>query len=96
MVSKLFYISKTTIFIMVVCITYYLLMKDNFLHTSISSIINESHQLQDLRHLVVLGLLPIYISLMIFGSAILGNYLTSNLQGYFKHMQNKLLVRQKK
>lgn len=61
-------------------ITYYLLLEDNFLHTSISDIITRSHQLADQQHLLVLGLLPIYIATVVFGSATLGVYLGSLAQ----------------
>lgn len=56
-------------------ITYYLLLQDNCLHTSISDIITRSHQLKDQQHLIVLGLIPIYIATIMFGSATLGIYL---------------------
>lgn len=59
---------------------YYLLLHDNCLNTSISSIITYSHGLAVRKHLLVLGLLPIYIAAMIFGAGILGIYLGTALQ----------------
>jgi O-antigen/teichoic acid export membrane protein len=61
-------------------VVYYLLLCDNGLHTSISSIISYSHQLHHKKRLLILGLLPIYIAAMIFGAAILGIYLGSRLK----------------
>ena len=59
---------------------YYLLLRDNYLHSSISSIINYAHHLAIREHLLILGLLPIYIALMIFGSATVGLYLGASVQ----------------
>lgn len=59
---------------------YYLLLQDNFLHTSISDIIASSHQLHTQKHLLVLGLLPIYIGTIVFGFAMLGIYLGLQVQ----------------
>ncbi len=56
-------------------VAYYLLLKDTFLHTSISDIISRSHQLRAEKHLLILGLLPVYIGTIIFGAATLGIYL---------------------
>ena len=69
-------------------VVYYLLLFDNYLHISISSIISHSHHLQDRKHLLVLGLLPIYIAAMIFGAAMLSIYLGSRLE-YFRHRHSK-------
>lgn len=61
-------------------LVYYLLLQENCFHASISSIINNSHQLEAKKRLLVLGLLPCYIALMIFGTGILGVYLGSRFQ----------------
>jgi hypothetical protein len=66
----------------IVYTVYYLLLHNNFLHTSIASIIDSSHRLKDSWHLLVLGLLPIYIGTMVFGSILLGAYLGSLLQQF--------------
>lgn len=61
-------------------VAYYFLLQDNFLHISISSIIDYSHNLEAKKHLLVLGLLPVYIATMIFGTALFGLYLGSIFQ----------------
>lgn len=58
----------------VVYVSYFMLIQDNFLHTSIDNIIQNTHQLDPKTHLIVLGLLPIYIATVIFGSTIIGLY----------------------
>lgn len=58
-------------------IYYFLLVNDFF---SISSIIANAHHLAIKKHLLVLGLLPVYIAAMIFGSALLATYLGSYAQ----------------
>ncbi len=66
--------------VMIFVIAYYLLLRDNFLHTSIASIITLSETVKLKEHLLILGLLPIYIGTMIFGAALIGIYLGSSLQ----------------
>jgi len=61
-------------------VAYFVLLNDNALHTSISSIIFHTRHLAHRKHLLVLGLLPIYISLIIFGSASLALYANSRLE----------------
>lgn len=56
-------------------LAYYLLLARSGLHTSITSIISASEVQALPRHLLILGLLPIYIACMIFGSALIGVYL---------------------
>ena len=75
--------SKLSIFIalLTTCyIAYYLLLTDNSLHSSIASIIDYAHHLSIKEHLIILGLLPIYIAVMIFGSATVGLYLGATVQ----------------
>lgn len=69
--------------------SYFLLVEDNFLHTSISSIIHRAHHLQLKSHLIVLGLLPIYIAMVIFGSALVGIYLGSIAKKIFSRKINR-------
>jgi len=64
----------------VFCTVYMLLLQDNALNTSISCIISKAHNLELKEHLIVLGLLPIYIATVIFGSALLGMYISSCLR----------------
>jgi multisubunit Na+/H+ antiporter MnhC subunit len=61
-------------------IACYLLLQDNRLNTSISSIISNAHHLNLKKHLLVLGLLPFYIAAIVFGTAMLGIYLGSIVQ----------------
>ena len=78
-----------------VYVTYYLLLRDNFLHASISDIINHSHQLKSQKHLLVLGLLPIYIGTMVFGSAVLSIYLGSAIQRFIINRDRKTTMQYK-
>lgn len=61
----------------------YLLLRDNALHISISSIISDANQMTGQSHLIVLALLPIYIATMIFGASLLGIYTATTLQHFF-------------
>ena len=75
--------SKLSIFIALITtcyFAYYLLLRDNYLHSSIASIITYAHHLAIREHLLILGLLPIYIAFMIFGSATVGLYLGASVQ----------------
>ena len=82
MISKFLTMQISTIIALTIAgyIAYYFLLQDNFLHISISSIMQFSHHLAIRSHLLVLGLLPIYIATMIFGAAMGGIYLGSTLQ----------------
>jgi len=73
-------ISSITVLAVVACVAYYLLLSDNFLHISIASIIQASHHLAIKPHLLILGLLPVYIAAMIFGAASLGLYLGARIE----------------
>lgn len=82
------------LFALIFYLTYYLLLQDNIFHLSISSIIAYSHHLAIQKRLLVVGLLPIYIGLMIFGAAILGIFLCSIVQNkqakyLFKTLKSK-------
>lgn len=69
-------------FLVMFSMAYYLLLQDNFMHLSIASIISRSHPLELKKHLIVLGLLPVYIATIIFGSAVASVHLGSTVQ-YF-------------
>ena len=60
-----------------VMLAYYLLLSDNCFHCGITSIINYSNGLTIKQHVIVMGLLPIYIAMMIFGAVIIGLYIGS-------------------
>ncbi|MHB1949363.1 MAG: hypothetical protein ACYCQI_14765 [Gammaproteobacteria bacterium] len=65
---------------------YYLLVLDNELPFSIVSILsNFSHWTSHWRILIV-GLLPVYVALMLFGTAMLGAYLGSAVQDWLTRM----------
>ena len=61
-------------------LAYVLLLRDNCLHCSISSLINYAHGLSMQTHFILMGLLPIYIAFVIFGSAMLGAWLGRHLE----------------
>ena len=71
---------------------YYLLVRDNFLHLSISSIIDYSGNLDIQAHLLILGLLPIYISMVIFGTTVLGYYVSNKINAFLKVKLSFLFV----
>ncbi len=54
-------------------LAYYLLVSDNRAHCSISHIIHYAHTLALKQHLLLMGLLPVYIAIVIFGAALLGS-----------------------
>lgn len=73
--------------VLFLCACYLLL--NHRLSSSIYSIISASHS-SLAAHLLVLGLLPIYIAAVIFGSAMLALYIGPNLQQLlFKTMKCK-------
>lgn len=83
--------ASTIALLMVFYVAYYLLLSDSFMHISVGEIIANAHQLSMKKHLLVLGLIPIYIGLMIFGTAILGMYLGSLLQSWINRTFKKPL-----
>jgi len=80
----------------VVYAVYFLLLRDNHLNTSISSIIALSHRFEYKTHIIVLGLLPIYIATVIFGSTMIGIYLGLWAKQFFLRDMKKGLVVQKR
>ena len=63
-------------------LSYYLLLHENFLHTSIGEIIDYSHTLEITEHVLILGILPIYIAIMVFGAVMSGLYLGKSLNRF--------------
>jgi len=61
-------------------------MQDNSLHFSIGYILSQTQELSLQEHVLVLALIPIYIAIMVFGSAFLSLYLGTAIQ----NMINKL------
>lgn len=70
-------------------VAYYILVCDNALHASVSAIISWSHLLSMEMHLAVLAIIPIYIAIIIFGTALLGIYLGSAIQTCIKVLKAK-------
>lgn len=66
----------------VVYVAYHLLLSS--MHASITSIIGNSNHYKHSMHLLILGLLPVYIATIIFGSAIFAVYLGSSLQQFIQ------------
>lgn len=63
---------------------YGFLIRENVLHCSISEIIHQAHHLTITQHLLILGLLPIYIATIVFSACLLGIYLGTKLKYLFK------------
>ena len=68
---------------------YYFLLFENFMHTSISAIIERSEQLDPTPHICILGLLPIYIATIVFGAAMFGIYLGNLAQHLYSKFQKQ-------
>ncbi len=75
-----FNIRSTLILASLLYLAYFLLLHDTVMHSSISSIISYSDHVAIKERLLIMGLLPIYIAIMIFGSIVLGVYLSSKLE----------------
>jgi hypothetical protein len=74
-------------------VAYCLLLHDNTLQMSVSALIVRSHQLSMYQHLLILGLIPIYIGVVIFGAAMLGILVGDVLQyQLFLPIKAKLLL----
>lgn len=72
---------------------YYLLLCENILHISISSIMSYAHHLHLRHHVLVMGLLPIYIGLVIFGTMWIGIYLSNRLQYVITFLWRKVALK---
>lgn len=69
-------------------VAYFILLEDNWTHLSIASIIHYSHHLAVKKHMLVLGLLPIYIGTMIFGAGMIGAYVGPTVQNFLVNSKN--------
>lgn len=78
--DSLFNLGTLIAFCGVFFIAYYLLLNDSLLSVSLTSMIDGSNELSLTTHLLVLGLIPIYIAIVIFGSATIGVYLGDIIQ----------------
>lgn len=68
-------------------VDYYYLLQDSVF--SISSIICHTQHLTGKKHLLVLGLLPIYIATVVFGAATLGHYFGKIFQNFLSAMRKR-------
>lgn len=66
--------------ILAATVVYYLLLSDNCIHCSISYLVRYSHTLTVKKHLLLLGMLPIYIGLIVFGTSLIFASLNTKLQ----------------
>jgi hypothetical protein len=82
MKNKQFHLKFPTFILLLASIyaAYYLLLRENRMHSSISSIVSYANHFAIRPHLLILGLLPIYIATMIFGAAMLGIYLGARIE----------------
>ena len=88
--KKLLRITAITAFILAMYGAYYILLCNYSFN--ISSILIYAKHLTSKQHLLILGLLPIYISTIIFGAAILGIYLGSKIE-FLIFRKNKTLLK---
>jgi len=77
--KKIFNLSYIPALIIAGYFAYSLLLCQNNWHTSISEIIDYADHLEFTKHIIVLGVLPVYIAVVLFGSAMMGLYLSSLL-----------------
>lgn len=90
---KYFYkynIGSIVMLMMASYLAYYLLLDNNWLHTSIASIINTTQDLPFESHLLIVGLIPIYVGVIVFGAGLLGIYWGNRLQHYIVKRHKKL------
>lgn len=71
-----------TVFIVIGTVDF-ILLEDNFLQSSISCILDNSHRLDIKTHILLHGLLPIYIATIVFGASLLGVFLGKFLYNLF-------------
>jgi hypothetical protein len=65
---------------MMLYFVYSLLLSDNITSLSLAAILSYAHHLPPNKHLIVLGILPIYIAAMLFGAVVAGFYLGAKFQ----------------
>src|SRR5262245_29326213 len=79
--------SHYILIIFTVCVVLFsvdfILIEDNFMQSSISDIIDSTHNFDLNEHILILGLTPFYIAFVIFGSSIFGIYLGLFLRHLF-------------
>lgn len=75
--------------VVAIYLIYYVLLHDKVLPFSISSVVSNINHLTRNWHILVVGLMPVYIALMIFGAAIIGIYLGSAFQRWITQRINQ-------
>jgi hypothetical protein len=78
-----------TCLIAAVYVLYYLLLRDNVLPLSIHSVVSGMNHWSSNWHVLVIGLLPIYLAMMFFGTAMFGMYFGSALQRWLTSICKK-------
>lgn len=78
--NKTFNIGGVIFLIAVIYITSYILLRDNKIPFSIHSVLSSINHCCRHWHVLSVGLLPIYVGLMVFGSGMVGVYLGSLFQ----------------
>lgn len=77
--------------VVAVYLLYCLLLRDNMMPFSIYSVFSSINHWAKDWHIIVIGLLPIYLALMIFGTAMFGVYLGSAIQRWISALSNKFV-----
>ncbi len=94
--KNLFKLVKIAWLIIALYSLYYLLVQDTSLHLSISEILNFAKNCTENEHIFLIGLIPIYLGLIIFGAALLLFYLRSTLWPILFHsIRHWFHIRQK-
>lgn len=78
--KRLFYVVNLLWLSIGMCLLYYLLVKDNYFHLSIAGFMALTNQFARLGHICIIGFLPIYLGLIIFGVALLFLYIRSHFR----------------
>lgn len=94
--KHIFYIANIFWLATASVLLYYLLVEDSVFHISIADIFGWASHFAKLGHLVVIGFLPIYLGLLIFGAAILIVYLRSSLCPTLFHYLKRWLHNERK
>jgi hypothetical protein len=68
-----------------VYILYYLLLEDKPFPFSITSVLGGVNHWLRHWHVLVVGLLPVYLALMVFGTSMMGLYVGGALQRWLTH-----------
>lgn len=67
----------------------FLMVREKIFPLSINSMMSSLNHLVRHWHVLVVGLLPVYVALMIFGTAVIGVYLGGALHRWFENFFKK-------